>query len=283
MPTRGEAVTRMIRQEIISGAFPQGARMNEVSLAGRFGVSRTPIRSALSSLYTEGLLDYAPNCGYIVRRFTGSDVAKVFSVRASLEGLVCRLAAEQGISDAEHGALDRAIRNTAALLRVEKWGGAEVAQWNVLNNQFHDTLYAAARNDYLTTAIRRTRSLPLLSKSEYRLFGSDEIALWFDRAGFQRSHDEHVDIFDAIAGREGVRAESIMREHITRAGRVLAREWDKMAERSMSHSLRLAGRAATASGAASADDGLDPDSSAPPPDTTPPARAMPPISAKAPS
>ena len=96
--TRTQEVVRQIRDLILDGALGPGEQLTEVAMAQRIGVSRTPIRDALNTLATEGLLIYLPNRGYIVRRFDVQEVLDAFDTRGTLEGMACRVVAERGLS-----------------------------------------------------------------------------------------------------------------------------------------------------------------------------------------
>ena len=137
MTTRSLEVTRRLRDGILDGTYPGGSRMNEIDLAAALGVSRTPIRGALATLGAEGLLDYTPNSGYVVRRYTAADIADIYAVRAVLGGLAARRAAEGGLGDEARGALHRVLDACALLVRSGDWSEAVRAQWEPLNREFH--------------------------------------------------------------------------------------------------------------------------------------------------
>src|SRR3954451_12870324 len=86
-----------VRESILTGQFAPGERINEVHLSRALGVSRTPTRAALHALAAEGLVDYAHNRGFTVREFPMQAVLDAYQIRASLEGLACRLASERGL------------------------------------------------------------------------------------------------------------------------------------------------------------------------------------------
>ena len=72
-------VFELLRAAISRGEYQGGCRMSEVDdIAGTYGVSRTPVRAALSELAAEGLLDYTPNAGYIVRSYSPEDMIGIF-------------------------------------------------------------------------------------------------------------------------------------------------------------------------------------------------------------
>ncbi|WP_306464452.1 GntR family transcriptional regulator, partial [Acinetobacter baumannii] len=75
-------VTEILRDWILNGAVAGGERLEEIPLAERLGVSRTPVRAALTLLANEGLLDYQPKRGYLVRSFGADEVFAAYEVRA---------------------------------------------------------------------------------------------------------------------------------------------------------------------------------------------------------
>ena len=84
-----------LRELVLDGAFAPGERVPEIELSERLGVSRTPLRLALSTLAHEGLLEPLPGGGFVVRSFTSADVSDAIELRGVLEGTAARLAAER--------------------------------------------------------------------------------------------------------------------------------------------------------------------------------------------
>src|SRR6478609_2372055 len=89
-----------LREMILAGDLAAGARIAELAIVERLGVSRTPIRAALMRLHQEGLLDALPNGGYAVRTFSERDVSDAIELRGTVEGLAARRAAERGVAPA---------------------------------------------------------------------------------------------------------------------------------------------------------------------------------------
>lgn len=81
-----------LREAIVKGDLPQGHRFKDTELAERFGVSRMPVREALRRLEAEGLIEQTPMRGYTVVNLSLQDVAHIFSIRKSLEGLATEYA-----------------------------------------------------------------------------------------------------------------------------------------------------------------------------------------------
>lgn len=222
MATRGLEVTRAIRQGIATGEYSPGSRMNESELATQLGVSRTPVRGALSVLAVEGLLEYTPNSGYTVRSFSSNDIRNVYAVRANLEGLVARQAAINGLSDAARGTAYRLLDETAELVGTNSWSEAIRKSWEDLNHQFHEVIRHAAQNDFLVQMIRRTNEIPFFGLIRFQ---------WYDSEFMRASHEEHIEIMDAIVNRQAGRADALETEHVYRSGRRLLRQWQLIEER----------------------------------------------------
>ncbi|RYF34265.1 MAG: GntR family transcriptional regulator, partial [Comamonadaceae bacterium] len=72
-----------LREMILAGELPAGARIAELAIVERLGVSRTPIRAALMRLEQEGLLEALPNGGYAVRTFSERDVSDAIEMRGT--------------------------------------------------------------------------------------------------------------------------------------------------------------------------------------------------------
>ena len=77
---------RHIQGKILSGELPAGERLSEQALAEEVGISRTPVRSAIRQLETEGLLEQIPRYGTIVKKLDRRELAELYEMRVALEG-----------------------------------------------------------------------------------------------------------------------------------------------------------------------------------------------------
>jgi len=200
-----QSVTDRLRAMILEGDLPPGEHLQEIPLAERMGVSRTPVRTALSVLGQEGLLDYRPKRGHVVRRFSVEEVIDGYEVRAMLEGMACRIAAERGLSPGAEQLLRDAVTRGDEILSVGRLTDDGFEKWRDLNEVFHGEILAATRNRSLIEATARTLNMP---------FVSARVIHWDDYEAIKRSHDYHHQILAAIVKGQGVRAESLMREHV---------------------------------------------------------------------
>ena len=89
-----EQVFERLENEILCGKYPIGEVLTEMKLAGDLGVSRTPVREALHRLEQEHLVETMPK-GILIVGVSRQDLTDIFAVRARIEGLASRAAAER--------------------------------------------------------------------------------------------------------------------------------------------------------------------------------------------
>lgn len=222
--TRALSVTETLRKRIFDGVFPPGTHLMELPLAAELGVSRTPVRDALTRLADEGLLLYQPNRGFMVRRFESKDVFDAFSLRATLEGMGCRLVGERGLDERGHDRLESLLEKQQEVLFGREWAPELALAWQDLNLDFHYALLELADNPWLTEAVRRSRQLPIVFDSKSRPHDHEALMLLYHRDHSRQALADHRQIVEALVRREIVRAEGLMREHILTNRDVLLRE-----------------------------------------------------------
>lgn len=199
-----------IRELLIQGAFKPGERIREVPLAARLCVSRTPLRLALDRLAHEGLLEMGPKGGFFARKFTAGDILDAIDLRGVLEGTAARWAAERLQSEQEVEPLYEAVTATAALLGRSLPGVDLIREYMLINAAFHSTLLRLAKSQMLTTSMERVLALPFASFNAFVFAESESPER---REMLLMSNFHHAAIADAIANREGTRAEAVAREH----------------------------------------------------------------------
>ena len=199
-----------LREMILAGELPGGARIAELTLVEKLGVSRTPIRAALMRLEQEGLLHRLPGGGYAVRTFSETDVADAIELRGTMEGLAARLAAERGVDAAllaeAHACLD-AIDATLAPSTLDDEGFSRYVE---LNARFHLLLSRMVGSDVVARELDRVKGLPFASPSAFVVVQTHSAQA---RDMLVVAQDQHRQALDAIKRREGARAEAILREH----------------------------------------------------------------------
>ena len=207
-----------LREMILAGELPGGARIAELALVERLGVSRTPIRSALMRLEQEGLLETLPNGGYAVRTFSERDVADAIELRGTIEGLAARLAAERGVAAVVLSEARACLSEVDAVLEQHALDDEAFTQYVRLNQRFHNLLAEMAGSAVLARELERVVNLPFASPSGFVVVQANSPKA---RDMLVVAQDQHRQVLDAIERREGSRAEAIMREHSRLAQRNL--------------------------------------------------------------
>jgi GntR family transcriptional regulator of vanillate catabolism len=197
-----------VRELIISGELAAGARLQEVALSERLGISRTPLRAALARLAQEGLVDALPSGGYAVRSFSREDVIDAIELRGVLEGTALRLAAERGVSEAQMAGLHALVVELDESLRGEV-EDMQFDRYVELNATFHEALWGLASRT-IRREIERVTSLPFASPSAFLDKQADVPAF---RRSLYGAQAQHKAMLVAIRQREGARAEALAREH----------------------------------------------------------------------
>jgi GntR family transcriptional regulator of vanillate catabolism len=203
---RSLSVAERVRDAILSGEYEAGERINEVHLSRALGVSRTPTRAALHALAAEGLVDYTHNRGFSVRAFPLQAVLDAYEIRASLEGLAARLAAERGLTEEGRAAIVDALAEGDAILRHQELNDEDLARYRIVNVTFHDAVLTSARSRMLSESVRLTLNMPGSTHRNIVAFKHQDV---------RRRHDDHHRIFEAIEAGDGWRAEVLMREHVS--------------------------------------------------------------------
>ena len=190
---------RELERRIVAGEFAGGAKLNEVDIANALGVSRGPVREAFRALDQAGLVRVEKNRGVFVRQVSLQEANEIYEVRAALEGLIGRLAAQH--IDADELEQLRAIVKKMAALDKSRRAEAYFA----LNLEFHELVARAARNGTLLTHYRRVVNELDLYRRETLTRSSESIPV---------STREHEAIVQALAKRDERLAERLLVEHV---------------------------------------------------------------------
>jgi DNA-binding GntR family transcriptional regulator len=193
--TREEFAADRLREAIFRGELEPGQRLDEHALAELWGVSRTPVRSAIRILAAESLVELLPHRGAVVNELSPDELEEIYLVRGTLEGMATRLAVPK--MDEDRISLLRAILD-------EMDSTSDADQWLVLNNRFHHTIYQAASGPRLLSIIEYVRNI---SRPYIRQFigAPDHMA---------SSSGDHHRILEACANGDGEGAEAEIRKHL---------------------------------------------------------------------
>ncbi|WP_417725527.1 GntR family transcriptional regulator [Salipiger sp.] len=197
-----ERIAEALEEQIFDGTFANGDRLDEVRLAERFGVSRTPLREALQRLALSGLVEQVPRRGVFVRQPGPVQLLEMFEVMAELEAVCGRLAARR-ISDA--ALTDLRDANAKCRAAVER---RDSDAYYDENGRFHGIIYRQSGNAFLEgEALALHRRLKPFRRAQLRL-----------RGRMAQSMAEHEEIVEALAAGDGERASDALRGHVAVQG-----------------------------------------------------------------
>lgn len=211
-------VAQRIRELIVEGILPPGARLAEAALAERLGVSRTPVRNALPALATEGLLEPVGKRGYAVRGFTIDDSYRATEIRCVLEGYAAREIAARPDRAEVVAQLRECLAEGDAIFRKGHVVKEDENAYARMNRRFHDLIVGGARDPLLADLIHRVYSVPFVAPGvvAFNRVPLDEIFPILMSA----QHQHHA-IVDAINAGQPEVAETLMRGHSSPARRSL--------------------------------------------------------------
>lgn len=202
--TLAEGLYLSLKTAIVKGQIDSSRVLTETNLVKASGISRTPVREALTRLVAEGYLRAVPRKGYHVMNLSTGVLKQLYEVRQLLEGYAAELAAQR-ISE------DELVQMTDLLSASErvlgKSQGTQTKALLQINDQFHGVLYAASRNEPLINTIRHL-------STQYGIYGNLTLNQEGER---RRSVHEHAEILKAVRNHDSALAGTLVRRHISRA------------------------------------------------------------------
>ncbi|NJN19323.1 MAG: GntR family transcriptional regulator [Oscillochloris sp.] len=204
MDSGSDPIYQRLRRLIIEGYYPPGTRLVEDRLARDLGVSRTPIREALTRVAIEGLVQITPNRGAVVRTFSREDLIDTFDLRAVIEGHAAYRAALRITSSDLEQLEQTAVALESFETRRFSERNEEVHYLVEHNHQFHAAIIAASANRRLQAILPMVVDVPM----QYRSF------FWYTRSERAISNFFHRGILHALRQRDADRARALMQEHI---------------------------------------------------------------------
>lgn len=195
-----------LREAIFLGRLVPGQRLVEADLTREYGVSRGPVREALRQLAAENVIETVPNQSAVVRRFTVKEMHELFEIRAELETLAARKAAEC--------LKDRHVREHFLAATDAIWAehaGMPMSAYIEENRRFHQAIADASGSHRLATLIQQMQ-LPLILLQVHQKL---------DKQSLDESVQEHRRIARALLDGDAPAAEIHVREHLGRARELL--------------------------------------------------------------
>ncbi len=200
-PNLVEQVRDAILEEIASGQFAPGDRIIQEQIAQALGVSRQPVQQALVLLRNQGVLKDAPGRGLLVAQLDPDYVQHMYDMRAVIEGLAARRAAELGA--------ERAAKAGPALIEAGRKAVAagSVAKMIVADMRFHEFIYGLSGNPLISSVLDTHLTYTQRVMGEVLMSDEKPRDIW----------DQHEAILKAIAKGDSERAETLVRSHLTQA------------------------------------------------------------------
>jgi DNA-binding GntR family transcriptional regulator len=208
-----DEVADRLRALILSGDLPPRSRVNEIELAERFGISRTPLREAIKILATEGLLELMTNRGARVAVMSEEEIDDMLTVIGGLEAMAGELACKR-ITDAE---IDAIAADHAAM--VAHWRAGEEAGYFARNRAIHIAIMTAARNNVLSGVYDNLSGR--VARARYVAHKTPQ--QWSKAIG------EHERMLDLLRRREGQKLARLLQEHLRGKSPVIAAAFGKEA------------------------------------------------------
>lgn len=196
-----DSVYLKLKERIVNGIYEEGFRLVETKLCEEFGVSRTPVREAISQLELDGLAKTLPNRETVVVAITQKDIEDIYAIRMRIEGLAARLAAENMTSED--------MKELEEIMDLEEYHTTRKHVDKVLytDSKFHDCIYRGSKSKILLQTLTMFHDhIKRARNSSLSIEGRADEAL-----------EEHEGIFQAIRDRNPDLAEELAIVHIRNA------------------------------------------------------------------
>jgi DNA-binding GntR family transcriptional regulator len=191
-------IFEQLEELILTGNFADGERLNELALAEKFGVSRTPIREAFQKLTASGLIEQIPRSGAFIRRPDAAEMIELFEAMAEIEASCAMLASRRITDEALQNMRDQ---NEACKNAMES---NDVDLYYRENERFHFIVYERSGNKYLCNEAKTLHK---------RLKPYRRIQLQL-RGRMQQSLKEHTAVVAALDAGDPHLAAEAMRDHV---------------------------------------------------------------------
>jgi DNA-binding GntR family transcriptional regulator len=198
-----------LKSAILRGELAPGEQLVESMMASYCGVSRTPVREALTRLEQDGLVSRTDR-GLVVRESSQEEILDIYETRIVLESTAATFAAERRTN---HDMIAMRKAEERGLRLGKKASPVDAAE---RNRDFHRTIWRASRNISL---------IDLLERVNLHLGRYPETTLTFP-GRYESSHEEHHDLIEAIEERDPERAGKIASNHFSTARDIRLRLWE---------------------------------------------------------
>lgn len=195
--TLADEVAGILRDRILTGRLKAGEPIRQEHVAKELGISRIPLREALSQLAAEGFVSLAAHKGAVVAPLSADEVEELFELRLALEAGLLRRAIPN-LTAADFQVLSDLIRES------ETPGG--LSRWGELNWRLHEAMYLPAH---------RPVTLKLLKRVHDNIDRYLRLEIALSAEGRIRGCREHMELLDLCRQRDVKKAEALLTRHIT--------------------------------------------------------------------
>lgn len=199
-------VYNVIMKEILSGQFQPGDKILIKNLSGKYNVSTTPIREALTKLENEGVLSKEPYKSYEIREYSYDEIKKIYEARMIIETQVVKLATkklDESMNEKFQSILDRSKK----VIQEKRY-----EEFNECNSAFHFCIFETADNDYLLEMMENiNKQIMILNYQAFPEYNEEKIQR------LKEALKEHQEIYDFIKGDNGEEASNLMKKHLIKS------------------------------------------------------------------
>lgn len=203
-------VYQQLKRSILRGELPTGYRVVELNIAEAFGVSRTPVREAVSRLIAQGFLRERGSAKIVAD--ISVSMSEIIGIRTVLESYAARLAADNATEED----LEFIAECCNSSVLVDR--SSPIEKRASLNDAFHEAVARASHNERLIKMIA--------DFYEYAL--TEEMLVYYSKSDTATHADQHLAVLTALRERNADAAEAAMRAHISSIGKVIERAITEM-------------------------------------------------------
>lgn len=204
VPTLPEFVYGKIRDKIFSGEFEQGMPLRQEKIAAMLGVSRLPVREALTRLEVEGIVNLRPRQGFVVAQLRIEDIGEVFDLRAVLEEHAAYISTTMRTEE-DIGAIRAIVED---MEKIRPGSNRDLMDFSALNRAFHERLFAISKRQMTCNLLTTLQN----SAERYVRMGARLVS------DLTEAHKEHRAIFEAFAQGDARKASRASRIHVQNTG-----------------------------------------------------------------
>ncbi|APT84596.1 GntR family transcriptional regulator [Corynebacterium aquilae DSM 44791] len=202
-PTLKGSAEALIRKALLDGSMRPGEIYSANALSSSLKISNSPVREAMMSLADRGLLEPVRNRGFRVVEMSPKDRQEVYDLRRLIEVEAVQRVAMAGVSEAVGDRLQQLAQRTVDIL--EQVSEGDIFDYLEADHDFHMYLISQVGNARWTRLVGQLRDQSRINGAYIHLR---------EKGLLMQSAREHLELVDAIIGRDGQRAADVMVRHL---------------------------------------------------------------------